>query len=273
MSAHHPYAAADLWDLVADGYAEFAPTIMRPFASHALEVAGPAADARIVDVAAGSGVLTLRAAGQVASVHAVDISERMLARLRAAVRTADLDNVTVDRADGEALPFDTNTFDAAFSLFGLMFFRDRGAGFAELFRVLRPGGVAVVSSWAPIADSPLMMMMFEANAAADPDLQEPQPDFLSLENPEVFAGEMRAAGFAGVTIQRHTAAISFDNSEEFWETMVLGSASMQWLRRECGERLWAERSRTMRAYLDEVYRPHRPLTTTAFLGIGHKPRL
>jgi SAM-dependent methyltransferase len=50
--------------------------------------------------------------------------------------------------DGQALPFAQATFDGAFSMFGLMFFTDRILGLRELARVLVPGGVAVVGSWA-----------------------------------------------------------------------------------------------------------------------------
>lgn len=53
-------------------------------------------------------------------------------------------------ADGQALPFDDNIFDGAFSLAGLIFFPDRAAGFRELRRVLRPGRRAVVSSIASV---------------------------------------------------------------------------------------------------------------------------
>ncbi|MBH0778940.1 class I SAM-dependent methyltransferase [Nocardia bovistercoris] len=272
MSAN-PLTVAEPWDLVAESYAEFGPAVMRPFSSHALEVAGPAPDARIVDIAAGTGILSLLAARQVASVHAIDLSEGMLERLREAARQAGIDNIETECGDGQALPFESNRFDAAFSMFGLIFFPDRTAGFAEMFRVLRPGGLAVVSSWAPMVESPLMMTMFAAGAAADPDLQEPQPDFLGLENPDVFATEMRAAGFAGVTIQRHTASIHFDSVDEIWASMIVGSAMMQWIRRQEGERRWAARTAAMRGYLDANFRPGVGLSTTALLGIGHKPRL
>ncbi|WP_405179009.1 methyltransferase domain-containing protein [Nocardia sp. NBC_01377] len=265
-------ATAESWDLVAGDYAEFAPMIVRPFAARALELAGLAPDSRIVDVAAGPGALSLSAAPQVASVHAVDFSEEMLTRLREAAAAAGFANIATTVADGQALPFDDESFDAAFSMFGLMFFQDRAKGFAELYRVLRPGGVTVVSSWAPIIDSPLMMKIFAACAAADPELQEPQPDFLGLENPEVFASEMAASGFSGVTIQRHTSSAIFESAEHLWDTMIRSSAAMQLIRRADGERVWLERSESMLEYLAANYRPDTALSTTAFLGIAHKPR-
>ncbi|MEV6136322.1 class I SAM-dependent methyltransferase [Nocardia sp. NPDC051990] len=267
----NPLAAAEPWDLVADGYAEFGPSIMAPFSAHALELADLSAESHVVDVAAGPGTLSLPAAERVARVSAIDLSEPMIERLAEDARTAGLTNIETQVGDGQALPFDDESFDAGFSMFGLMFFPDRAKGFAELFRVLRPGATAVVSSWAPVAESPLMRMMFGAFVAADPSISEPQPNLLNLENPEVFATEMRTAGFAGVSIQRHTSALDFADSDEMFETMVRSSAPLVLMRRTVGEQVWAERVVLMRAYLAANYRPHRPLSTTAFLGIGHKP--
>jgi SAM-dependent methyltransferase len=268
----NPLADTEPWDLVADGYAEFAPAIMQPFSARALELAALSADSHVVDVAAGPGTLSLLAAEQVAQVQAIDFSGPMIERLTDAAKVAGRDNIEARVGDGQALPFENDRFDAGFSMFGLMFFPERARGFAELFRVLRPGGIAIVSSWASVAESPLMRMMFGAFAAADPSIQEPEPNFLSLENPEIFATELRRAGFAGVSIQRHSTTCSFDSAEEMWETMVRSSAPLVLMRRTVGEQVWDERSASMKAYLEENYRPNRPLSTTAFLGIGHTPQ-
>ncbi|MGK8521396.1 class I SAM-dependent methyltransferase [Nocardia asteroides] len=271
MSAN-PLAVAEPWNLVADGYAEFAPAIMGPFSARALEFVSLTPESRIVDVAAGPGTLSLLAAPHVAQVEAIDFSEPMIARLAKDAAAAGLANIRARVGDGQALPYESDQFDAGFSLFGLMFFPERARGFAELFRVLRPGGTAVVSSWAPIADSPLMRMMFGALAAADPNIQEPQPNFLSLENPEVFESEMRGAGFEAVSIQRHSIALTFDGPEDMWETMVRSSAPLELMRHNVTAEVWARRAAVMKAFLAEKYRPNSPLSTTAYLGIGHKPQ-
>lgn len=271
MSAN-PLAAAEPWDLAADGYAEYAPAIMQSFSARALEFAALTPDSRIIDVAAGSGMLTLLAAEQVGEVQAIDFSAPMIDRLIAQARAGGLTNIAAQVGDGQALPFDDNRFDAGFSMFGLMYFPERAKGFAELFRVLRPGGIAVVSSWAPVVESPLMRLMFGALHAADPAIEEPQPNYLSLENPEVFETEMRAAGFAAVSIQRHTSSLSCPDVDQLWETLLGSNVSLLLMRRGLGEQVWAERAARMRAYLAEHYRPNRPLCTTALLGIGHKPQ-
>ncbi|MEU4339701.1 methyltransferase domain-containing protein [Nocardia sp. NPDC023852] len=267
----NPLAVAEPWDLVADGYAEFAPAVMQPFSARALGFASLSPVSQVVDVAAGPGTLSLLAARQVAWVEAIDFSESMIARLAKNAAAAGLTNISAQVGDGQALPFDSDRFDAGFSMFGLMFFPERPEGFAELYRVLRPGGTAVVSSWAPVVESPLMRMMFGALAAADPDIHEPQPNFLSLENPQVFESEMRAAGFEAVSIQRHSIALTFGSPEEMWETMVRSSAPLELMRHSVEPEVWAERATLMKAFLVANYEPNCPLSTTAYLGIGHKP--
>ncbi|MGQ4598831.1 methyltransferase domain-containing protein [Nocardia sp. R6R-6] len=268
----NPLAVAEPWDLVADGYAEFAPALMQPFAARALEFVSLSPASQVVDVAAGPGTLSLLVAEQVTLVEAIDFSAPMIARLANSAAAAGLTNIRARVGDGQDLPYQSDRFDAAFSMFGLMFFPERARGFAELFRVLRPGGTAVVSSWAPIADSPLMRMMFGALAAADPNIQEPQPNFLSLENPEVFESEMRGAGFEAVSIQRHSIALTFTSPTQMWETMVRSSAPLELMRHSVTAQVWAERAAVMQAYLAEKYRPNGLLSTTAYLGIGHKPQ-
>ena len=74
------------------------------------------------------------------------------------------------------------TFDAAFSLFGLMFFPDRKQGFAEIYRTLKPGGSIAITSWAPVDQSPAMQTMFGALRAIKPDLPQPQRAVTTLED-------------------------------------------------------------------------------------------
>lgn len=266
----NPLAGPDPWDFVADGYDEVSADVMLPFSQLALDLAEVKPDARIVDVAAGPGTLAIPAAARVARVDAVDFSPPMIERLRRHLRTAGLDNVDARVGDGQALPFGDNEFDAAFSMFGLMFFPDRAAGFAELRRVLKPGGVAVVSSWAPVSDSSFMTLMFGALRAGNPDMPEPQANPASLENPEVFDRELRAAGFDNVTVRPHAVSLAFDSPQALWDSFSRGSAPVQLSRRNLGEDVWRRRERLMMDYLTANYAPGQALSTTAWLGSGSK---
>lgn len=269
----NPLAAADPWNLVAEDYAASTISVMRPFAAEAVRLArlpdypGPT---RVVDIAAGPGTLSLLAAEHAARVEALDFSEPMIRQLENAVAAAGFGNVTARVGDGQALPYADAEFDAGFSMFGLMFFPDRARGFAELFRVLRPGGVAVVSSWAPIEQSTWMQMAWRALGSADPELAQPVSDPGGLANPEVFTREMSAAGFERVAVVPHTVELVFADADELLARFTRGSAPLELMRRSIGEEAVAARIEAMRGYLTEHYRPGTPLSTTAYLGVGHK---
>ncbi|MGS2807848.1 class I SAM-dependent methyltransferase [Nocardia sp. MW-W600-9] len=259
------------WDLVAEGYAAAAGTVLGPFARRALEFVTLEPDSAVVDVAAGTGLLSLAAAAEGARVDAIDISAPMIEHLTAAAELAGHTTITAQVGDGHALPYADGRFDAGFSLFGLMFFADRPQGFAELRRVLRPGGTAVVTAWAPAVDSSLMRALFGALTAGDPNAALPQPNPRSLENPAVFEAEMRAAGFEAITIRPHTVEVSFPNAATLWATMTRSSAPLTTLRNEVGEVEWQRRTEAAVDHLTVTYRANTPLFTTALFGIGTVP--
>ena len=266
-----PLSTPEPWELVAVGYAAEAALVMLPFSLHAATLLALPISARVLDVAAGPGTLSLCLAPQVREVCAVDFSERMVATLQQAARAQGLSNVSAQVADGQHLPFAEAEFDAAFSIFGLMFFADRARGFRELYRVLKPGAGAVVSSWAPVEDSSLIRAMFGALAAADPTFTAPRRDVAGLENPDVLAAEMRAGGFEAVRIEALTHAIRPANAAELWQRMARSSAPLVLLRRRLGEAEWQRREPVVQAYLHSVLEKEPELSTTAWLAVGYKP--
>jgi len=266
-----PFAEKGPWDDVAEGYAAEAHWVMAPFSQKALELAELGENAVIADIAAGPGTLSLLAAPDVARVHALDFSEPMLKALAASSKKLGLENVEIHVGDGQALPFTDNSFDAAFSMFGLMFFPDRPKGYAELYRVLKPGGVAVVSTWADVTQSSLMMIMFGALAAADPSRAAPKYDPNGQENPEIVAAEMKGAGFADVVV--HSPVHEFDapNATELWDALIKSSAPLVMLRKKLGEAEWAVQSEKARTFIhDELAKNPRKLDTKAHLAVGRK---
>ncbi|MEU3145216.1 class I SAM-dependent methyltransferase [Streptomyces sp. NPDC006999] len=95
---------------------------------------------RVLDVGCGNGRLTRLAARTAAHVLGVDLSAPMLDRARASAAEEHLENVTFLRADAQVHAFGDAVFDAALSRFGVMFFADPVAAFANIGRSLRPGG-------------------------------------------------------------------------------------------------------------------------------------
>jgi ubiquinone/menaquinone biosynthesis C-methylase UbiE len=228
--------------------------------------------AKILDVACGPGTLALMVARKAKEVHGIDFSLPMLDIFRQHVERAGHKNITIQHGDAQTLPYADNTFDAAFSMFGLMFFPDRRKGFAEINRVLRPGGTIAVTSWAPIDRSPAMQLMFGAIRTINPSIPEPQKPIDTLENPDVFEHEMLDAGFRDVKIQSVTRfAFPVVSIPKFWDDMVKGSAPIMMMKKNMGDAVWKEKEVLAIRYLEEnlTELPTR-LSSDAWLGLGIK---
>lgn len=266
----NPLQAVEPWDVVAQGYDEVNREVMGPFSARAIELLEPRGHERAVDVACGPGTTSLLLAPLVRSVDAIDFSRAMLEAFARHISLSNLAHVNWVQGDGQALPYADGSFEIGVSMFGLMFFPDRRRGFAELCRVLVPGGRAVVSSWAPVDSSPAMELLFGALRSLDPSRPAPQRDATTLENPELFEEEMRAGGFSSVTIEAFTSGVPGSSPEEFWNGIVRGAAPLVLLRRRVGEDAWAQMSRGALDYLEQNWDPSRALTTTAYLAYGVK---
>lgn len=267
----NPLSASEPWNLVADGYAETTMLVFERFADEAIAACHLKPGATVLDVACGPGTLGLKAAQTAGKVHGIDFSEAMLTVFNNKIAAAGLRNVELHCGDAQALPYADATFDAAFSLFGLMFFPDRKRGFAEIHRTLKPGGSVAITSWAPVDQSPAMQTMFGALRAIKPDLPQPQRSVTTLENPDVFRQEMIDAGFRNVEIRSVTKPFPVTTIPEFWSDMVRGSAPLMMMKKAMGEMVWREKEKLALDYLKERL-PSLPaeLTSDAWLGIGVK---
>lgn len=267
----NPLAASEPWNLVADGYAETTMLVFEQFAEEAIATANLKPGATVLDVACGPGTLALKLAQHADKVHGIDFSESMLAVFRRKIEQAGYQHIELHCGDAQTLPYADNTFDAAFSLFGLMFFPDRSRGFAEIHRTLKPGGRIAVTSWAPVDQSPAMLTMFGALRAIKPDLPPPQRSIGTLEDPEVFRQELIDAGFRNADIRRITKAFPVGATAEFWDFMVKGSAPIQMMKKGLGEELWREKEKLALAWLEETLPKHKgAMTSDAWLGGGVK---
>lgn len=108
-------------------------------ASEGLDRADLGRGMRFLDVAAGTGALSIPAARLGARVLATDISSGMLDRLVARARPEGLE-VETRVMDGHGLALDDDSFDVSGSQFGVMLLPDMPRGVSELVRVTRPGG-------------------------------------------------------------------------------------------------------------------------------------
>lgn len=271
-----PLSTAEPWSLVAADYDELVLPLFTAFSRQAMEGMGLRAPRRVLDVACGPGTTTAVLAERGHEVDAIDFSRAMVERLEAKLGPGGSLHAGTVRAhvmDGQELRFAEASFDAAFSMFGLMFFPDRARGFAELYRVLRPGGQVCVSSWLPLAEVPTMRWAFGAfNSILPPPNGDAPTRAPVLEEPATFRRELEQAGFASVHIERCRAPTPVSDIDQFWQGMVRSSAPIALFREKVGEARWAELNVKALAQLHATApQDLSSLCLEAWLGFGVKP--
>jgi len=131
--------------------------MLQPLGAAAMDRAAPAPGHKVLDVGCGCGETTMDLARRVAprgSVTGIDISAVMLSRARARAKPGDGVEVTFQNADAETHRFEDASFDRIFSRFGVMFFQNPTAAFANLRKALRPDGRFTFICWRTPRENP-----------------------------------------------------------------------------------------------------------------------
>lgn len=156
----------------------------------------------VLDIGCGCGATTLRAAGLVRWAVGADLSEPLVEIARHRARTSGIGNAEFVVADAQTQPFDAGIFDFVISQFGVMFFDDPMAAFANLRRALAPGGRAALVCWQGLQANEWLMVLGRAVAqhVALPDFggQAGGPGMFSLCDPSEIDTLLRSAGFEQV---------------------------------------------------------------------------
>jgi SAM-dependent methyltransferase len=186
----------------------------------AMRVLAPQTGQRILDIGCGCGETTLELAAHVGpsgAVVGVDISEPMLAVARRREPPAGVVRPEFRNLDAQTADLGRAAFDGAFSRFGVMFFADPAAAFANIRAALKPGGRLAFVCWRAFQDNPWMR---EPMAAAAPLLPPLPPVDPTAPGPFAFADDSRVrailadAGFTGVAVDPFDVNIGGSSVEE-----------------------------------------------------------
>jgi len=145
------------------------PMLFQPYAVDLASRVASRLRHRVLEIAAGTGVVTRELAARLprdAEIVATDLNQPMIDHA-ASIGTAR--TVEWRQADAMALPFDDESFDAVVCQFGVMFFPDRAKAYAEVHRVLRPGGVFMFNTWDRIEENDIANVITDALATVFPD--------------------------------------------------------------------------------------------------------
>jgi SAM-dependent methyltransferase len=200
------------------------PLLFRPYAELLARRAAGFRPARILETAAGTGVVTdaLAKALPDAEIVATDLNQAMLDVAATRVSSA---KVSFQQADALDLPFNDNEFDLVVCQFGAMFYPDKVTGNLEARRVLRDGGRYLLAIWDDIERNRLSNLAHETLQSLFP---ENPPMFMkrgpfSYHDAEWIERDLVAAGFSGVQIDTVELASRSPTAAEAARGLCYGS--------------------------------------------------
>ena len=218
------------WDRAVADYERFWSRQLAPAQDLLLTRAGLEPGEDVIDVACGTGLVTLPAAATVAvaggapgrdrsgRVTATDLSPGMVAETEARARSTGLTNVEGVRCGAEDLTVD-GPYDVALCSLGLMYMPDPARALAEMRRVLRPGGRIVVSVWGERRRCGWADLFGIVDTRVTSDVC---PLFFALGGPGVLAAQLEQAGFVDADHERLSTDLGYADDDEAIGAAFLG---------------------------------------------------
>ena len=274
---HQPDAAAAAWNSIAEGYDRTNTVTQMWLANEGLRRVGLGANMKFLDVAAGSGALSIPAARLGAEVVAIDQSPMMLELL---ARRAHQEGHRIDTRimDGQSLEFEDNRFDCAGSQFGVMLFPDMPQGISEMARVTMQGGRVLMTVYGDPHELEFLDVFVHAIQAVRPTFagppMDPPPLPFQLRDPERLRNELTACGLSDIKVETLIESTEFRSANALWEWIVFSNPIVEEvlgsLRLTAGEKDEIQRA------LDRLFRERADgsgtakLTNAINIGVGTK---
>ena len=210
------------WDLAVEMYDRHWVPVLRECSERSLALAALSPGERVLDVATGTGVaafLAAEAVGASGSVVATDLSSSMIEATQAEAARAGVSNMTFERVDAEDLPYDEGAFDAALCVLGMMYPADPQRAIEQMYRVIKPGGCAVVCVWGKRDRCGWNAIFPIIDARVNSDVC---PMFFSLGAPGGLEYAFERAGFTHLHEERVLMTLDWKSDEEACGAMFPG---------------------------------------------------
>ena len=266
----------EAWDEIAEGYDRYVAPREATLANDALHLVGLEAGERFLDIAAGTGGLSLPASRLGADVVATDWSPAMIEQFEARVRDEGLSNAEGRVMDCHALDFPDSSFDVTASQFGVMLVPDQPRALREMVRVTKPGGRVLVIAYGAPADLEFLQFFISALGAVAPNFpglpNDPPPLEFQASDPEVLRRRLIDAGLKEVRIERRAEKPAFTSGQEMWDWVLYGNPIPGMLVADLTEEQQARIRQVLDGMLRERSGANEPafLTNSVHIGIGTK---
>lgn len=201
------------------------PHIFIDYAKELAARAGRLNPASVLELAAGTGIVTRQlrdALDPDCALIASDLNPPMLDVAKA--KFEDGEQISFEQIDATSIGFDDASFDLVACQFGVMFFPDKDRSYAEVFRVLKPGGTYLFNVWDSQDRNPVARIAHETVVAMFPD--DP-PGFFkvpwSYNDPAEIEAAVVRAGFGQVTVEHVPVVSKIQTAETLAKGLVFGN--------------------------------------------------
>ena len=233
---------AEFWSNMAATWIEIEERIERTAqlpGRMAMDALAPAPGDNLLDLGCGTGITTVELAARVGpggSVLGIDISEGMLARARTREPSAGAGPMDFRCGDVQTHDFGDERFDGAFSRFGVMFYSEPVAAFANVRRSLKPGAKLAFACWQEVFANEWMlipgMAVMSVTGSLPPMPQPGEPGPFSLSDRGRTSDLLASAGFGSVDVAAHNDHLTFADDEipEYAATSLRTGAAREGLK-------------------------------------------
>ena len=265
-------APVEAWDAIATLYDEHVAPGESELATAGLRLAGLRAGDTFLDVAAGTGGLSLPAARLGAKVLATDWAPTMIERFnaRAAAEGLDAEGRVMDC---HALDVADDTYDVTGSQFGVMLVPDQTQALREMVRVTKPGGRVLLIAYGNPGEFEALHFFIGAVQAVVPEFEGPADDEPMLEfqvaDPEVLRQRLTDAGLKDVTVDTsHQERIQVQTGQQLWNWCLGGNPIPGMLVADLTDEQRADIIQVLDGMVRERSAGNGPAVLTAPLNIG-----
>jgi ubiquinone/menaquinone biosynthesis C-methylase UbiE len=219
-----PAQTTGAWDAVAAGYDEFVTPLLTPLAEDVLTRIDLRPGMRVLDVAAGTGALSLPAARLGSQVVAADIAPGMIERLAARASAQGLSNVEGRVMDACELELGDDSFDVSASQLGVTVIPDLRRALGEMVRVTKPGGQVLIAALGPPQKAEFLGYFLAALRVTVPGFAgppaDPPPAQFQVANPATFGERLTEVGLEEISVETITFGLELPSAAHLWGLLM-----------------------------------------------------
>src|SRR5215475_10458248 len=223
--SEHARRAARIFGAAADHYGLPPLSFWDRFGAATVSRLWLEAGASVLDLCCGAGSSAIRSAhavGPGGAVLGIDVAAPLLALARDRAAREGLANIEFRQGDASATGLPDGGFDAVVCVFGVFFAADMAAFVAEMWRLVRPGGVLAVTTWGPGLFEPANSCFWDSVREVEPSLFKAFNPWDEITTPEALTDLFLRAGVAHPAVVAVSGQHHLDRPDSFWD-IVLGS--------------------------------------------------